>query len=967
MYKQKLTFFLVTLLFAFSKIFGQIEITHNITIDDGLAYSQVTCAYKDGRGIIWFGTTAGLSEWNTVNFTNYSKTDGLPSSFISSLAEDNNNLYVGTKKGLVVKLGNRFAKPIDLPIELETSINQLYHSKQYGLFILTEQNGAWIKRDNQFRKLEFNSNSKIIPMSIVEKKSGEILVGTQKNGIYLFDGENLDQFIYQKVYSKYPVVDIIEGNKDSLFIALQGLGVVINTKKGEHKGNTFITTKHGLPSNFINDLELNASGELFVATSDGVAIVIEGKVQKIVSNKEGLENEFVLKTFSVDENLYYFLTEGSGVFIYSPKTFSTYNNSSGLPNSNVWVIGELSNGSFCFLTDNGLSFWDNNTFSNLTSKDGLGDDLLVSLFEDENGDLYLGTYTDGVNLISNGNIKRLNQKIGMMNNSVWSIQKLDNGNFLFVTHNQGIAVYDGSRIIDTLGVKNGLPNSKISTSFKRNNGSILVGIENGGVYEYKNNTFIPFCNSLSECLIWDMYEDENDDLYFGSNEEGLLKLSSSGVLDTISIREGLSNNTVISIESDDFGNIYAATDRGLNIIRFLDNGSYQIRNIYKQNGLANSECNQGAISKDSEGNIWVGTIEGVTKINPKEIFNSSELNDVYISKLEVMGKNVDIKTDNIFEYDQNDITFSFAGINYKYPGNNNYRYKLSNIDKNWVENDRNEIRYANLPSGEYKFSVAVANDWGIWSEPATVSFVITIPFWKTWWFIVLASLFLVGIISSVIYWRFMNLLKFERLRSSISADLHDEIGSGLSEVSILSELLKINSKNEDELQKGLQHIGDTTRSLIERLSDIIWIVNPRKETFKNLILRIQDTYQEVFYHADISFEIINNELMDTCVLPIEIKQSLYLIIKESINNSLKYSNCTRIELEVNKKANKLCVEIRDNGIGFEETSSHNGNGLFNMKKRAEKIQADLLIESTVESGTKIRIEVYLNKFTKVRK
>jgi signal transduction histidine kinase len=201
----------------------------------------------------------------------------------------------------------------------------------------------------------------------------------------------------------------------------------------------------------------------------------------------------------------------------------------------------------------------------------------------------------------------------------------------------------------------------------------------------------------------------------------------------------------------------------------------------------------------------------------------------------------------------------------------------------------------------------------------------------------------------------------EKLRSSISADLHDEIGSGLSEVSILSELLKFNLKNKEELQKGLEHIGSTTRSLIERLSDIIWIVNPRKETFKNMILRIHDNYQELLYHSDISLNIINIELLENFILPLEIKQNLYLITKEAVNNSLKYAECNNIDFEVNKKGGKLCIEIRDDGKGFDKVNTNKGNGLYNIKKRAEKIKATVSIESKTNIGTKIRVEVFLKK------
>lgn len=950
--------------------YSQIEITRNITIDDGLAYSQVTFAFKDSRGIMWFGTTAGLSEWNSVKFKNYYKLDGLPSTFVASICEDKTGeIYVATRKGLVVKKENKFIAPPSLPVELQSQINDLFVSSNGKFYILTESYGIWVKDENGFSQIENqNIGEQIIPISITERKSGKILVGTKRSGIYEIFGDKLKRYIYHEIYKKYPVADIIELNNDTLYIALQGLGVLIKTEFGtQKKGNTFITTKHGLTSRYVNNFSLDSNGKLYVATLNGISIIKGGKVKKTLTTSSGLDNEFVIKTYILDNETVMILTEGSGIFIYHPESFVTYNTNSGLLHDNVWAVKELQNGSICFLTDEGISFLKNNKFSSITTKNGLGDNLVISLYELKNNNLYVGTYVDGVNLISKNKITRLNNSIGMPENSVWSIQEDNNGNMLFVTHLEGIAVYDEKKIIDTLGIKDGLPNNSIVSSFKKKDGTILIGVENEGIYKLENNKFLPYSNKLKNCLIWTMHEDEKGTLYFGTNEHGLIRCRVDKKCDTISVKNGLSNNSIIGIEHDNMGNIYAATDRGLNIIRFLKDGSYQIKQIYKKSGLANSECNQSAIYKDSKGNIWVGTISGATCINPKKINDSENLIPVYISKLKVMDKEVELidsSKSNIFEYNKNDITFEFAGINYSNSGIINYKYKLSNIDKSWIFDKSNEVRYANLPSGNYRFSVSASNDWGMWAEPTEIFFRIKKPFWETWWFILTMLLIIILIVYSIINYRLQNIIKLEKLRSKISADLHDEIGSGLSEISILSELLKFNLKSETELEKGLERIGSSTRSLIDKLSDIIWIVNPQKESLKGMILRIQDNYQELLYHSDISLNIVNLDLLENVVLPLEVRQNLYLLSKEAINNSLKYSGCTNVDFEVKKRDKKFWIEIRDDGEGFDVETVKRGNGLFNMKKRAANIEAKIVIDSSKGRGTTIRVEV---EFKKLRK
>jgi len=292
----------ITLFFLVSTrpLFSQIEITRNINIDDGLAYSQVTSAYKDSRNIMWFGTSAGLSEWNGVEFINYYNFNGLPSSFITSVSEDKNvTIYVGTKKGLVIKQGNRFVTPPNIPDELNSSISELLLTSKGILLILTEKHGVWKIEENLFKPIQ-SADGKIIPKSVLERSNGDILIGTEESGIYILKNDLLTQVIYHKMYKKFPVVDLVELNSDSRYIALQGLGILLKSKMdNDRKGSTFIIKRDGLPSKQITDLEITSDKKLYVATTNGIAVLEKNKVVKIISEKNGLQNEFVLKIFKI--------------------------------------------------------------------------------------------------------------------------------------------------------------------------------------------------------------------------------------------------------------------------------------------------------------------------------------------------------------------------------------------------------------------------------------------------------------------------------------------------------------------------------------------------------------------------------------------------------------------------------------------------------------------------------------------
>ncbi len=932
---------------------------NNINIDNGLAYSEVTCAFEDHRGILWLGTSSGLSEWNSVEFKNYFGENGLPSRFIKSICEDENNkLYIATLEGLVFKDNDHFSFPPNLPVELKTRVNKIYLSQQEKLYVLTEKFGVWVKEKNKFHRINLeNKGNDFTPLSITEKQNGDILIGTRTSGIYELVNDKLRQVIFEPVYKKYPVVDITELNSGSLYIALQGFGLVLYDS--ENKKSIIITSKNGLPSNHINDLELDSRNMLFVATTNGVATVDKNKITKIISQQNGLHNEFISKIYSLEEGTFLFLSEGGGFYIYQDNAFTTYNKNTGLLHDNVWRIKELKDGSICFLTDEGISLLKNNKFRSITTKNGLGDNLAVTLFEAQNGDLYVSTFSDGVNLITNDHIERINQKKGMFQNTTCTIEEYSKDTLFFITRSKGIAVYDGHKIIDTLGIEEGLPNLNILSSLKKKDGTILVSIEKEGLYKYENKKFTRYLDDIKSCSIWSIFEDEDGSLYLGTNDKGLIKHYPNGKIDTINVKKGMSNNCVVSVIGDNNGNIYAGTDKGLNIIKFTGNGKFMIRQLFKQSGLANSECNQGAVYKDKSGNIWMGTIGGVTRINPEKIVSKNNRIPIVFTSVGILDKEIpynDSLNNLTLKYYENDITFRFVGINYLDPQIVKYRYKLEGTDKNWIINKNNEVRYSKLPPGEYNFKVAVSDAWGVWSKPIDIFFMIQKPFWQTWWFTAFILLSIIFIVYAIMNYRLKNALRLEKLRGKISADLHDEIGSGLSEISILSELLKYNNTFDQKLIDGLNQIGDSTRRLIKSLSDIIWIVDPGKESLGDLINRIQNTYQEVFFQANINLKINNIEQLNDLKLHLEVRQNLYLIIKEAVNNSLKYSKCKNIIINIKKLKKHLVFEIIDDGIGLNEGDYEKGNGLYNMKKRAETIKAEFNIESN-NHGTKIVIKI----------
>jgi len=285
---------------------------------------------------------------------------------------------------------------------------------------------------------------------------------------------------------------------------------------------------------------------------------------------------------------------------------------------------------------------------------------------------------------------------------------------------------------------------------------------------------------------------------------------------------------------------------------------------------------------------------------------------------------------------------------------------MEGFDNDWINSgSRRYVTYTNLDPGKYIFRVKGSNNDGIWNDTgAQIAITVLPPLWRTWWFISSAIILIVGIIVLIIYFRIKNLLDIERLRIKLAADLHDNIGSSLTEISILSEVISKKIKTEDnDIKKSLNMISNSSRNLIDNMSDIVWLVNPKRDSLYDLILRLRDIYSELSSYTSISFKSENIKSLEKISLSMEHRQHLYLIFKEAINNSITHGSCSEINLDASVKGGKLQMILKDNGKGFfPNESSNGGNGLVNMKNRAKIIGGNLDIHSKIGEGTTIKFE-----------
>lgn len=228
-------------------------------------------------------------------------------------------------------------------------------------------------------------------------------------------------------------------------------------------------------------------------------------------------------------------------------------------------------------------------------------------------------------------------------------------------------------------------------------------------------------------------------------------------------------------------------------------------------------------------------------------------------------------------------------------------------------------------------------------------------------------LFLLLLASGILYYLRNRLLERNRslqreleIRSQIASDLHDDMGSSLSSIHIFSELLRRNGSDSHNL---LSKIEANAKDTLDALDDIIWLVKPSNDKLSNLSTHISTFSIPLFESKDIDFEIDFPETMAEVPLSMETRRNIFLIIKESVNNLIKYSNCSQASIKATYDEEHLCFEVKDNGKGFDPERPTDRNGIQNLKRRAKQIKADLQINSGTNKGTQILLTLKTNELT----
>jgi ligand-binding sensor domain-containing protein/two-component sensor histidine kinase len=429
----------------------------------------------------------------------------------------------------------------------------------------------------------------------------------------------------------------------------------------------------------------------------------------------------------------------------------------------------------------------------------------------------------------------------------------------------------------------------------------------------------------------------------------------------VQYEDGLPSNTVVRLRKDEKGFLWIITSNGL--CRYNPNNNH-ITPYSRRDGVVYAALALAADYSTIGGNLIFGGSNSVIMFNPA-IFSTNQIPpNVTITDFKLFNqylpvdsllKNPQIKLDN----DQNSFSIHFASLSYTERDKLTYYYKMEGIDKDWVKADRSySVNYSLLPPGHYSFKVYCENIEGTRCANITnLNIYIKPPYFKTWWFRALLLLVVALLIYVLHDIRVSRLLAVETLRNRVARDLHDDMGSTLSTINILSSMAKNKMEvDSSKTSEFLTKISEYSERMMDAMDDIVWSIKPSNDNMHKITARMREFATNVLEAKEIEFEFIVDEEVYDVKLDMEARRDFFLIFKEAVNNAVKYSKATKLSMRLTMHNKKLLLVVKDDGDGFELAEA-DGNGLGNMQKRAEQLNGQLTIDTKKGAGTSVKLSV----------
>jgi ligand-binding sensor domain-containing protein/signal transduction histidine kinase len=754
------------------------------------------------------------------------------------------------------------------------------------------------------------------------------------------------------------------------------------------------TSGNGLPDPNTRSLFQASTGQLWIGLSTALVEFVPqagrdgSRFRPYVS--EPVLSKLFVQTLAEDRDGNLWIGTTNGAFKLARNGFTTYTEDDGLGDSRISSLFDSRAGDLCVMTVDSrtpLSWFDGKRFNAIRPRVpqhltyfGWGWHQLT--LQDRAGEWWLPTSQGLVRYPQVHHVGQLATTLpkaiyttgdGLVSNDIFRLYEDSHGDIWIATFTEargGITRWErATETFHHYGEVDGLPaRTPAPLAFSEDRlGNLWIGfVDTDALARFREGRFTLYTSEqgLPRGAIRDLHLDHAGRLWIASTAGGLARLDDPGAEQprfiTYTTAQGLSSNSINCITEDRFGRLYAGTARGLD--RF-DPATDRVKPFTAADGLISGEVLVSFC--DRKGDLWFGGRGGLSRLSPQPEPPQSPP-PILITGLRIGGEAHEISALGETEVasvelgpDKNQIQIDFVALGFS-PGEVlRYQYRLEGASGEWshLPNGRT-VNFSNLAPGAYRFLVRATNADGVLSEtPAGFSFTILPPVWQRWWFMTAAAL-LLGLAAYALYrYRVRRLIELEQVRTRIAADLHDDIGANLTTIAVLSEVVHQQLDGSAMIEAPISSIARLSRESVSSMSDIVWAINPTKDSLRDLTRRMRAFATEIFTSHNIDFEFQPPAADLDLKLGANVRRTVYLIFKEAVNNIARHSACEKATVDFHLEGSRLVLKIADDGKGFDAATVTDGNGLQSMRKRAEDSGGETSISTNPPHGTTITLRL----------
>ncbi|WP_235291222.1 sensor histidine kinase [Portibacter lacus] len=967
--------------------------------EDGLSHSKVNCFLEDSRGYMWIGTDDGLNRFSGFTFKVFK--DELPQSRIKDIIKDDNgHLWIGTANGLCLyepekekfthftKVGdceNCLAGQVISTLELDG--NEVWIGTNAGLSkinIETHEIESWYYDENTdvvevlfaVRDIEIVDSQRLLLAS----DEGLIFYNKMTKTFTYFNEEHgLKSRGLETIYKDRNGEYWLASDRDGVYKVTEGL---------EHPkfelNPSYIMNMEGNVT--VYDFTEDADGKLWIGSYFGLTIV-DTKTGTISYHNNDPLDEFSLNQNQVsqiykDRNDRIWIGTPSGINVYDPY----YNQFELMSKIDENPLGAI----FCFLEDHEHNLWmgSQNNGIYIIKKNGETDHLVprkqVYALEEDDDQKVWASVPHRMHIFEEGSLSYFDK---VPTASVYQIKKDDQGNLWMATHGEGVVKIDEAGVVKQFKYFNNDPllsskNYVINLDFD-SKGRIWTGNFNLGGAIIKN----PSSDSVFYKINGDkpFYLKNVNDYHF--ENESVILSTIEGIFYFENAEQLLSDTSATFTKINDAysyeiipgkpDNLWVSSTSGLYKIDLKNKTSksykHQIPKKYQ-------DFNHSAGLKTQDGYLYFGNSNGLVKFKPENIKPNPNKPIVRLKNLKILNELLITSSDSLenrslpleisyleeIKLLPKDKIFSIEMevINFTANGGIQKEYFLEGFDEGWQQAESNIITRSNLSPGKYTLRIRAINNDGLTSDETTLDIHVIAPWWKRWWAYLIYLAMVVLLFIGMMTFRINQERKLEHVRTTeretfrkrSAQDFHDEAGTKITRISLLTEMAKRAAAESPIITSHLERIEQNLEELNYGMRDFIWSLDIDKDNLLETINRFIDFAGSICEEADISFtSSAIDPSLEGLKADMEDRRNIILLLKEVLNNSIKHSGASEISFSVEKSDVQVVIQLSDNGKGFETSTAKKGNGLRNIANRAEKLSAVLNIESQVHSGTKITL------------